>query len=115
MYQLLHLMVSEYSPNKIVKLKVNIARSKVTSRSNHDVAHPHPQQMSLPSINFLYLTVSEIQPSKFIVLLPGHKNQSPSQMPWVKTIPAQPLQAVGYKKRESIKRNNHNTNNIGFE
>ena len=33
---------------------------KVKSRSHHDVAHLHPQPMSLPSINFLHLTVSEI-------------------------------------------------------
>ena len=33
---------------------------KVKSRSDHDVAHLHPQPMSLLSINFLHLTVSEI-------------------------------------------------------
>ena len=31
-----------YSPDKIFKLKVTTARSKVKSRSHHDVAHLHP-------------------------------------------------------------------------
>ena len=31
-----------YSPDKIVKLKVTTARSKVKSRPDHDVAHLHP-------------------------------------------------------------------------
>ena len=31
-----------YSPDKIFKLKVTTARSKVKSRSDHDVAHLHP-------------------------------------------------------------------------
>ena len=31
-----------YSPDKIFKLKVATARSKVKSRSDHDVAHLHP-------------------------------------------------------------------------
>ena len=49
-----------YSPDKILWVKVTTARSKVKSRSDHDVAHLHPQPMSLPSINFLHLTVSKI-------------------------------------------------------
>ena len=97
-----------YSPNKILKVKVTMARSKIKSRSDHDAAHLQPptnvptkyqlptpygfwdiartkfsnsrslrqgqrsnqghtmtlhtytsQPMSLPSINFLQLTVSE--------------------------------------------------------
>ena len=39
-----------------------MARSKVISRSHNDIAHLQPQPMSLPSINFLHLMVSEIQP-----------------------------------------------------
>ena len=31
-----------YSRDKIFKLKVSVARSKVKSRSHHDVAHQHP-------------------------------------------------------------------------
>ena len=37
---------------------------KVKSRSHHDVTHLHSQPMSLPSINLLHLTVSEIQPGQ---------------------------------------------------
>ena len=104
-----------YSPDKISKIKVTTARSKVKSRSDHDVAHlqpltnvpakyqlptPYgcreisrtrfsnsrslrqgersnqgqtmtlhtytPQPMSLPSMNFLHLTVSELQPGQTI-------------------------------------------------
>ena len=49
-----------YSPDKILWVKVTTARLKVKSRSHHDVAHLHPQPISVPSINFLHLTVSEI-------------------------------------------------------
>ena len=111
----LHLMFLRYSPDKILKVKVTSATSKVKSRSHHDVAHlqpltnvpakyqlptPYgcrdiartrfsnsrslrqgqrsnqghtmmlhtytPQPMSLPSMNFLHLTVSEIQPGQTI-------------------------------------------------
>ena len=66
-----------YSPDKIFKLKVTTARSKVKSRSHHDVAHLHPQPMSLPSINFLHLTVSEIQPGQtFSRRLPSRHGNS---------------------------------------
>ena len=132
------LWLPRYSPDKIFKLKVTTARSKVKSRSDHDVAHLHPpinvsakyqlptpygcrdiartrfsnsrslrqgqrsnqgqtitlhtytpQPMSLPSMNFLHLTVSEIQPRQTISRRP------PIRTPWVKTIPRQPLRAVG--------------------
>ena len=50
-----------------------MARSKVKSRSHHDVAHLHTQPMSLPCINFLHLTVSEIQAGQtFSRRVPGH-------------------------------------------
>ena len=42
------------------KDKVTTARSKVKSRSQHDVVHLHPKPMSLVSINILHLTVSKI-------------------------------------------------------
>ena len=135
----LHLMFLRYSPDKILKVKVTSATSKVKSRSHHDVAHlrpltnvpakyqlptPYgcrdiartrfsnsrslrqgqrsnqghtmtlhtytPQPMSLPSMNFLHLTVSEIQPGQ---LFPAAR--PPIRTPWVKTIPRQPLWAVG--------------------
>ena len=43
-------------------LKVTMARSKVKSGSHHDVAKIHPLAMSLPSINLLKITVSQIYP-----------------------------------------------------
>ena len=48
--------------DKILKVKVTTARSKVKSRSYHDAAHLQPPPMSLPSINFIHLIVSEIWP-----------------------------------------------------
>ena len=45
--------------------------------------------MSLLSINFLHVTVSEIQPGQTFSCRP------PVRTPWVKTIPRQPLRAVG--------------------
>ena len=41
-----------------------MVRSKVKSRSHHDVAHLHPHPMILPSINFLHLIVSEKHPGQ---------------------------------------------------
>ena len=40
------LPVLRYSQNKILKVKVTTARSKLKSRSHHDAAHLHPQPMS---------------------------------------------------------------------
>ena len=39
-----------------------MARSKVKSRSHHDVAHLHPLTNVPTKINFLHLTVAEIEP-----------------------------------------------------
>ena len=47
-----------YSPDKIFKLMVTAVRSIGKSRSNHDIAHLHPQPMSLTSFNLLHLIVS---------------------------------------------------------
>ena len=41
-----------------------MTRSKVKSRSHYDNAHLRPLSMSLPSNNYLYLTVSEIYPGQ---------------------------------------------------
>ena len=38
----LHFMVQRYCLDKILKIKVTTARSKVKSRSRHDVAHLQP-------------------------------------------------------------------------
>ena len=40
-----------------------MARSKVKSRSGHDIAYLY-LLTNVPSINFLHLTVSEIQPAQ---------------------------------------------------
>ena len=44
-----------------------MARSKLKSMSHHDIAHLHPQPMSLPSVNFVHLTVAEKLPGHFKV------------------------------------------------
>ena len=54
------LQFPSYGLDKILQVKVTTARSKVKSRSHHDIAHLHPQPISPPNINFLHLTVSEI-------------------------------------------------------
>ena len=62
-----------YNQDKIFKLRVTMARSKVKSRSHNDIVHLHLQSMSQQSINFLHLTVSEIQPRHtFSDHLPDH-------------------------------------------
>ena len=52
---------------KNLKVKVSTARSKVKSRPYYDVTHLQSQPMSLPSINFLHLTVAEIMPIQDII------------------------------------------------
>ena len=42
------------SPDKILKLMVTMTRSKVNSRSQHNLAYLPPQPMSLPSIIFQF-------------------------------------------------------------
>ena len=59
-----------------------MALSKVKSRSDHDVAHLHILT-HVPSVNFLHITVSEIQPGQTFF-------PPPIRIPWVKTIPRQP-------------------------
>ena len=51
-----------------------MVRSKVKSRSHHDVAHLHPQPIFPPSINFLHLIVSEKHPGQTFPFdrLPAH-------------------------------------------
>ena len=53
--------------------------------------------MSLQSINFLHLTVSEIQPGQTVFRRPHTRPPDcpPIRPPWVKTIPRQPLRVVG--------------------
>ena len=52
-----------YSPDKIFKL-VTTARSKVKSRSDHDVAHLHPLTNVPSKYQLPTPTVSEIQPGQ---------------------------------------------------
>ena len=54
----LQITVSKYSPDKILKLKVTTVRSN----QGHTMMLHTPQPMYIPSINFLHLTVFEIQP-----------------------------------------------------
>ena len=81
-----------YSPDKIFKLKVTTARSKVQLRSDHDVAHLHPltnvpAKYQLPTpYDFWDRAQTNFFPP------PTHP---PIWTPWVKTIPRQPLRAVG--------------------
>ena len=56
------LQFSRYSPGKILKVRAIAARSKVKSRSHHDIAYLHPQPMSQPSIDFLHPIISKIKP-----------------------------------------------------
>ena len=51
-----------------------MTRSKVKSKSHHDIAHLHPEPMSLPSINILYFMVSEIEPDNFFFQQPNQPN-----------------------------------------
>ena len=53
-----------------------MARSKIKSRSYHDIAstHLHGQIISLPDINFIHLTVSKIHPGQDIGAKSGHRN-----------------------------------------
>ena len=74
------LQLPRYSTDKILKVKVTTARSKIKSRTHHDVAHLHPQLMSLPSINFLHLTVSEIWPGQDFQTQ-GHSGEVQGQIP----------------------------------
>ena len=59
------LQFPRHSLDKSLKFKVTTAWSKVKSRSYHDLHTP--QLMSLPSINFLHLTNSEVyNPDKIL-------------------------------------------------
>ena len=50
-----------HSLDNILNTKVTTARSKVKLRPHHDVAYLHHQIMSSPSINYLYIKISENQ------------------------------------------------------
>ena len=50
-----------YSPYKILKFKVTLARSNVNSRSHYNVAQINPLTIELTNYQLLHLTDSEIQ------------------------------------------------------
>ena len=81
-----------YSPDKIFKLKVTTARSKVKSRSLHDVAHLHPLT-NVPTKYQLPTPYGFWDTARTNFFLPP--THPPIRTPWVKTIPWQPLRAVG--------------------
>ena len=72
-----------------------MARSKVKSRSDHDVAQLHPLT-NVPT-KYQLPTPSEIQPGQTISRRPPTRppGRPTIRTPWVKTIPQQPLRAVG--------------------
>ena len=59
----LNLMVSEIKPRQ--DLKGQDHSGKVKSMSHLHAAHQQPRAMSLPSINFLHLTVFKTSQTKF--------------------------------------------------
>ena len=85
-----------YSPDKIFKLKVTTARSKVKSRSDHDVAHLHPLT-NVPTKYQLPTPYGFWDTARTNYFPPPARTPArpPIRTPWVKTIPRQPLRAVG--------------------
>ena len=94
-YQLpISLQFQRYSPDKMLKLKVTMARAKVKSRSHHDIAHLH-------SPNNVHTMYKDPTPHSFWEIAqtslfpPTWQPTHPTiWMPWVKTIPT-PLKTVG--------------------
>ena len=90
------LQFPRYSPDKIFKLKVTAARSKVKSRSEHDVAHLQPlsnvpTKYQLPTPYGFWDTAR----TNYFPPPACPDARPPIRTPWVKTIPRQPLRAVG--------------------
>ena len=91
------LQFPRYSPDKIFKLKVTTTRSKVKSRSDHDTAHLYPltnvpTKYQLPTPYGFWDTARTNYFPPPALRPPG---RPPIWTPWVKTIPRQPLRAVG--------------------
>ena len=85
------LRFQRYSPDKIFKLKVTTARSKVKSRSDHERCTTTPPNQCPYQVSTSYtLWFLRYSPDK---LFPAAR--PPIRTPWVKTIPQQPLRAVG--------------------
>ena len=75
---------SQVSGAKIFKLKVTTAKSKIKSRSHHDVAHLHPLTNG-PTKYQLPTPYSFWDTAQTNFYLPPA--QTPIRTPWVKTIP----------------------------
>ena len=71
------LQVQKYCPDKILRVEVTTAKSKVKSRSHHDVALIRFSLMFLPSINFYGLREGLI---KALVLHTYSSKQCPYQV-----------------------------------
>ena len=101
---------TSYGCRDIPRTRFSNSRSlRQGQRSNQGQTMPMhtytPQPMSLPSMNFLHLTVPEIQPGQTISRRP------PIQTPWVKTIPRQPLMGCGVKTCINTNKNLHDREN----
>ena len=92
-----------YSPDKIFKLKVTTARSKVKSRSHHDGTPTPPNQCPYKVSTSYTLQFLRYRPDKVFPLLarlPPHpdtmgENNTPTALKgYGVKIPAQPLKAV---------------------
>ena len=70
---------------------------KVESRSDHETADVHSQPMTLSSINFLYLTISEIYPKQNFKGQ-GHYSKGICQIKATPYPLAQPPRCNGYKR-----------------
>ena len=78
-----------FSPVKIFKFEVIMAES---NQGHTMTLNTYIHRTNVPTINILHLMVSEIQPGQAFSHHPTAHQLI--QMPWVKTIPAQPLVAV---------------------
>ena len=64
-----------------------MARSKVKGHSDHDITHLHPPNQCTYQVSTSYTGFLDTARKKFFL--------PPTQTPWVKIIPQQPLWAIG--------------------
>ena len=98
----LHQKTDPKVQQEFLKVKVTTTRSKVKSRSHHDAAHLHPltnvpTKYQLPTpYGFRDIARTRFYRSRSLQTFSCRPpNHAPIQTPWVKTIPRQPLRAVG--------------------
>ena len=85
-----------YGPDKIFKVKVTTARSKVKSRLNYDVAHLHPPT-NVPT-KYQHPTPYscwDLARTRYLPPPARPTARPPSRTPWVKTIPQSLLRLWG--------------------